>query len=384
MEHDPKRWSSSQYGLMEVWTLTARLLRTTLRSRAALATVLVFMLGVLVAAWLGVRESHVTGVLLFGPLALLAFVVTGAAVGASSVLPEDRAAGREEWLATLAPPAWKRRLAAVLSGWLLAVLLGTAGGLLLGALTAGLRPDVSLRTHRPLALPQETVSAGAQRPVVLELVPVARSGDVVEVEVRPRFRLHGPGGLVNRLRLRWRAGAEQGEREVSARGAVRFEPPEGAARLELTSATPNVQLRVVAARWLGPQCSPVWALGLTGLLLGILAGAAAPIGVLLSRQTTGQTAAAAAFSLLLLGAARESLLAFAGSLEADGWTGGAPAVLQTVVWLAPDVAVFGVIEQVLAGLVPAGLPVAALIYTVLATGVACVPAPRLGRSGESA
>ena len=366
---------------MELSALTLRLLRSTLRSRMAAATAVLFGIGLLGALWLGTRESHAVGVLLLGSLSLIAFLTTGAAIGAGSALPEDRVAGREEWLSTLAPPAWKRRLAAVLAGWSLAVGLGAASGLLVGLCTVLLRPDVSLRTSRPLVLPEETAGRGADRPVVLPL-PAARSGpQTIEVDIRPRFDFYRRGQPVDRMQLFWAAGSVSAETEVAARGPVRLEIPADATELRLTSLTPFVALRLVGARRLGTGWSPLWGLAWSGLLLGLLAGAAAPIAVLLSRRTTAQTAAAAAFSLLLLGAARGTLLELASQIDPEGWMSVSPALLQGLAVLAPRVGLFGIFEEVVAGRLPI-VPVGpALLYTAGVAVLAALPAPRPLRQG---
>ena len=363
---------------MALWALTSRLLRTSLRSRMAAATAILFGVGLVLVLWLGTRETHAAGVLLLGGLALVAFLVTGASVGAGSVLPEDRIAGREEWLSTLAPPAWQRRLAAVLAGWGLATALGLVGGLLVGALALALRPDVTFHRQATLAVPEQHISRGPDRPVQL---PLDGRAGMVEVDVRPRFDFYRRGQPVDRIDLRWRAGTVGGEREIPARGAVRLDVPAGATTLELSSLTEHVQVRVVGARRLTGTASALTVLGWSGLLLGLLAGAAAPIAVLVSRRTTAQTAAAAAFSLLLLGAARGTLLELAGQVDPEGWMRVAPALLQSLAWVAPDVAIFPVFEEVVAGRLPTVTPGTALLYTAIAAALACLPTPRPFRQG---
>ena len=393
---------------METWAFTARLLRTTLRSRTAAAAAVLFALGLVGAGWLGVREAHGASVLLLSALLLLTLVVSGVAVGAGAALPEDRVAGREEWLATLAPPAWKRRLAVVLAAWLLAVGCGLAGGLVIGVLASWLCPDLALRSYASLELPARTITVpqangaagSSQAPLRALLADDADRGQItlvlppfdpdlptVEVDVRPRFSHKTHTTAVDRLRVLWATEEAAGAREISARGPARFELTPGARRLHLLSGTPGVRLRIVGARRLGSERPIIPAAGLAGLLLGLLAAAVAPVAVFVSRSTTGQTAAAAAFSLLLFGVAKGGLLQLAADLHPEGLMSAAPPVLRTIAWVAPNAAVFHVFEQIEAGRVPAvgfaALPWAALLYTVIATVIACAPAPRVFRAGAN-
>jgi hypothetical protein len=219
--------------------------------------------------------------------------------------------------------------------------------------------------------------------VRIEVGAASGAARLIEVDIRPRFDFYRHGSPVDRIRMQWRAGDEHGERDVSARGAVRFNVPAGADELKLASLTPHVQLRALAARRLGPPRSPLLGLAWSGFVLGILAGAAAPLAVLVSRRTTAQTAAAAAFSLLLLGAARSTLLELAGQMDPEGWTRIAPALLEAVAYVAPQVGFFGIFADVVDGRIPAAFPFAALLYTGLAGLLACLPAPRALRQGAN-
>jgi hypothetical protein len=116
-----------------------------------------------------------------------------------------------------------------------------------------------------------------------------------------------------------------------------------------------------------------------GLLLGLFAGTVVPAAVLISRATTGQTAAGAAFSLLLLGSLKGGLLALAARLPPHGLGAIVPPALAGFARLAPDAAVLDVLAEVTARRAPAlGMLASAgpaLLYTLLVACLACAPVP---------
>ncbi len=368
----------------ELSALTSRHLRATLRGRAARVGAVLFLLG-LAAAVVLPDARRGGGLALLGSLLVLTFFVSGFAVGAGAALPEDRVAGREAWLAALAPQGWKRRLAVVVSGWLLAVGMGLFGGLAVGGLVAALRPALPLRAHSAVALPAEAVLAAGGASVTIDLAPGASHRDL-ELDVRPLFRLSGVP--VDRVRVAWQAGAAQGALLASVRGPLRLQPPAGATSVRLALETPRVRLRLVAARRLGPEQAPWLGVTWAGLLLGLLAGTVVPVAVLFSRVTTAQTASAVAFLLLLFGASKHTLITLAGDLEPEGLMAFAPGLLHAVSWIAPDAPLWHIVAEAGAlrapGAAAAGLLLPALLYTVVVALLACVPAPRCCATGVNA
>ncbi|MDA1195404.1 MAG: hypothetical protein O2894_09500, partial [Planctomycetota bacterium] len=279
--------------MRELLALTGRHLRTSARSRTSRVAVAVFVLA-LIAAVLAGRDAPAPSLLLAVATLALTFVAAGFAVGAGTVLPEDRLAGREEWLATLAPPGWKRRLSVVLAAWVIAAGAGLVGGALAGAVTAFVRADALFRAWEVVPLGESRL---LDRAAPLEFaLPAAPHGyDELEFEIRPLFRDFGRRDVVQII---WASGQQGGTFDASVRGPLRVPVAAKARALTLSTSTEGVRLRVVEARRLGPARAPVPALAWLGLLLGLCVGAVAPVAVLLSRGTTGQTAAAGAGCLL--------------------------------------------------------------------------------------
>lgn len=364
----------------ELLALLGRHLRTSARSRAARAAAVALVLGLLLAAITG-RGMPSPSLLLVAGLFVVLLVVTGFAVGAGAVLPDDRVAGRETWLATLAPAGWKRRLSIVLAGWLLAVSLGVVGGALAGAVGQASRDDLALRSWRPVGLPEARMLGGSE-PLALDLPDALATHGALELEVRPLIR---GMRLIDVADILWTTETGSGALKVPVRGPIRLTPPAGSRRVRFAILTPDVRMRLVDARLLGPTRAPVATLAWIGLLLGLCVGAVTPVAVLLSRATSGQTAAAGAFCLLLLGAVKDGMRDLAARLEPDGVQALVPAALEGFAFLAPDAPVLAVLVDATAqrapplGALEAVVP--ALGYTVLVAVLACVPAPRLLREG---
>ena len=320
---------------------------------------------------------------LLGGLFVVLLVVTGFAVGAGTVLPEDRVAGREAWLATLAPPAWKRRLAVVLSGWLLAVGLGLVGGTLAGVVGTLVRDDIVPRAARAVPMPEARMIGGSE-PLRIALPADADPGSELELEVRPLIR---GMNLIDAATVVWSTETGSGSLRVPVRGPIRLVPPEGSREVGLAIMTRNVRMRLVEARLLGRARAPVPVLAWVGLLLGLCAGAVAPVAVLLSRVTTGQTAAAGAFCLLLLGAVKGGMRELAARLEPEGFQSVVPVLLEGFAWLAPDAPILAVLVEATDQRAPPlgafGLVLPALAYTVVVAVLASVPAPARLREGAN-
>ena len=366
--------------MAELFALTGRHLRTTARSRPARAAAVALVLGLVLAAY-AARGMPSPSLLLVAALFVVLLVVTGFAVGAGTTLPDDRVAGREAWLSTLAPPGWKRRLAVVLAGWSLAALLGLLGGALAGLVGQLARDDLALRSWRPVPLPEARMLGGAT-PLELEIPDALATHGELELEVRPLVRSMK---LIDTADVVWTTEAGSDSLRVPVRGPIRFTPPPGSRRVSLALMTADVRMRLVDARLLGPTRAPVPTLAWVGLLLGLCAGAVAPVAVLLSRATSGQTAAAGAFCLLLLGSVKDGMRDLAARLEPDGLQALVPAVLDGFAFLAPDAPVLSVLVDATAlrapppGTLGAALP--ALAYTLLVALLACLPAPRAWRQG---
>lgn len=366
--------------MTELIALTGRHLRSGLRSRAVRAAVVALVLGLALAGTTGEGMAS-AGFYLVAALFVVLLVVTGFAVGAGGALPDDRVSGREAWLATLAPAGWKRRLAVILAGWTLAVgfgVLGGAGAGLVGALT---RDDLAPRAWSPVVLPQGGMIGGAE-PLALDLPAGHPEHRELEIEVRPLLR---GLALIDTAEVLWTTETGSGTLTVPVRGPIRLVPPAGSTRLQLASLTSGVRLRPIAARRLGPTRAPIPTLAWVGLLLGLGVAAVTPVAVWVSRVTTGQTAAAAAFSLLLLGSVKQGLREAATRLDPEGLQAIVPAALETFATLAPDVPLLAVLVDATAQRAPApgaiGAALPALAYAALVAVPACLPAPARWRAG---
>lgn len=367
--------------MAELLALTSRHLRTTLRARAVRAGALCFVLALVATTLLPAASQG--GLLLLSGLLVLALFVSACAVGAGAALPEDRVAGREAWLAALAPPAWKRRLAVVVASWTLTVATGVLGGLAVGVLALASGRDMDLNAHTPVPLVGQPLLADGAEPVTIEL-PQEGGATQLEMDVRPLYRLSS-GAPIDRVRVAWAAAGERGAFVASARGPLTLSPPVGATSVRLALETKQVRLRLTAARRLAPAGGPLPAVVWTGLLLGVLAGAIVPVAVLISRGTTAQTASAAAFLLLLFGATKQGLFEMAADLDLGGLLAFAPGFLRGLAWIAPDAPLLHLVAEVGAlrapGVAALGLALPALLYTLLACIPACVSAPARLASG---
>jgi len=362
--------------MRELLALTSRHLRATVRGRAARAGAALFVLALIAAVALP-EASRGGGLALLAGLFVLALFASGFSVGAGTALPEDRVCGREGWLAALSPPGWQRRLAVVLSAWILAVTVGTLGGVVVAALAAVSRPGLTVRTHTDLPLPQDVVLTARADRVALALTQDADRPDI-EIDVRPLYLLHT--APIERARIAWEGGAASGTVEISAHGPLTLRPPADATSLTLRLLTPGIRLRLGEARRLGAPHAPWIPLLWSGLLFGLFAGTVAPVGVLVSRVTTAQTASAAAFVLLLFGVAKHGLITLAGDLRPEGVMAVAPDLLRAAAWIAPEAPLLDLVAQAGAlrapGLAAAGPLGPALLYTVVAGVLACWPLPR--------
>lgn len=368
--------------MSELLALIGRHLREMTRGRLARTAIILFLLGVVLAAWLGARSEQAGSLMLLAALLVLTLLAAGAALGAGGALPEDRIAGREQWLATLAPPAWKRRVAAALAGWLLALGLGTCGGAVAGLALSALRPDLELRASTPLGTFDGVALSDRPDGWALE---VRRTG-MVDIDVRPRYRR--VEALVDRVELEVVSNGRPESLTASVRGPIRFVVERVPQTVRLRVLTPGVTLHVREARLLHEIVSPLRALTLAGLLLGLLVGGVAPLAVFISRATTGQTAAAAACCLLLFGTVKGALLALAGDLDVGGPGALASYVLRAVGMLAPDTRLLSIYAETGALRAPQlahlGAAVPALIHGLVAFALVALPVPRRLVEGANA
>jgi hypothetical protein len=357
------------------------------RRRLTRIAALIFVIGLVAVA---VRAPGSDSLWMLAALLGLALLAAGAAAGAGTTLPDDRVSGREAWLATLAPAAWQRRAAIALGAWTRAVGIGALGGALLGAVAGSLDP-FALRTSETLAVKRHGVirpaGQGAEGgPAWRVRVPPGAEGRILEVDVRPLFaRTISP---IDRVAFTWAAGGEHGVAAASVRGPLRVPVPAGGGWVDVALRTPDVTMRVRAADVLGAPVGDLRAFFLLGLLVGLSAGAAGPLAVLVSRATTGQTAAAAAFCLLLFGVVKAPLLTLAADLDLEGTAAVAATVLRGLARLAPDLALLERIGDAVAGRAPgaAALPGAlpAVLYAAVGLVLAALPLPRGLREGANA
>ncbi len=378
--------------MSELLALTFRHLREMTRGRLARAALVLFVVALVLAAWLGTRSAQAESLMLLGLVVAVALLAAGAALSAGGALPEDRVAGREEWLATLAPPAWKRRAAAALAGWTLAVALGTLGGFTAGIGVRILRPDVALRPSQALGnFDGHLLTADTPEWWELDIPRTKTNPEMwdrwLEVEVQPRYRsmlvpidrvdiaVETDGVVVGKARTV----------TTSVRGPIRVElGKDHSVRMRLLTA--GVALRVGAVRTVNTKGSTVFALGWAGFLIGLLAGCVAPLAVLVSRLTTGQTAVAAACLLLLFGVVKGPLLTLAADLELGGAGEVAAKVLRGVGYLAPDASLLPLFGETAAHRVAGGIGLAgpALLYGLVCLLLVSLPAPRRFTEGTNA
>ena len=232
-------------------------------------------------------------------------------------------------------------------------------------------------------MPVGAVLVAGEPAVTLALRTRPRPADL-EIDVRPLYRLTG-GVPVDRVAVAGRPAVPPVSCRRRRAVPLRLRPHRTHAPSVLALRTPRVRLRLQAARRLGATQSPLLAITWTGLLLGLLAGAVAPVAVLFSRATTVQTAAAAAFLLLLFGATKQALITLAGDLQPEGLLALATGFLRASAWIAPDAPLLHLVAEAgslrAPGIGAAGLLVPALLYTVVAAVPACVPAPRAFATG---
>lgn len=374
--------------MAEILVLARRHLQGALRSRAARVAALIYLAAVLVAIWGPRSATAAGGTLVLFALVALTLLVYAVASGVGNGLPDDRRSGRLEWLRTTAPPAWKHRAALVVAGWTLALLAGLFGGVVAGLAATVAAPEFDLHRSSAVPLPGGTAllvrrppdgaSEGPPLTVVLP-GPVPADGQV-ELELRPQFE--SARVLVDFAELDWRSDTGgSGAVHASVWRALRLQVPAGTREITLVNRTPHVGVRIRRARMLSPAAAPVFLLiAGAGLLLGFMAGAAAPVGVVISRFTSGTTASIAAFLVLLYGSLAQSLLGLLQGFDVEGFVRVARTLLLTLGWFAPHLPTAELIGEYASGRT-FGVAAATwlpqlLVHTAVLTLLAAVPLPR--------
>lgn len=365
--------------MRELAALGGRYRRDLVRRPAFLILGLVFLglLG-LVAAYASATPDHGRGVMLGVVLLWLA----GIAAASTHALPADRSRGRAAWLRSLAPPAWKGRLAAALAGW-----VGVLGvGLATGVLVAAIARTVPLERATTLPLPSARSVIQAPGPGdtwgpawTLALPPIGGQESLqIEFEVSPQIRR---GVRARQARLQWRAAATEGEIDVPTRGTFRIGVPAAADALVLRGGTDVVNLRVRSARRLQVVAAPWRNLLGTTLLLALLVGAVVPVGVACSRFTSSATAGVLAMLLLGFGMLKEPVGRVFDVVAAGQEGRVAIDFLSLIGRLVPDLPILPVLGELGAGrtvaLSDAALWSGAVLYTLVGLALVVCPLPRL-------
>jgi hypothetical protein len=372
----------------EVLALAGRHVRSALRSRGPLVLLAAFAAGLAATFLLPTGEGFATATL--GALLLVGSVSAAAASASGALLPADRAEGREEWLAPHAPGAPKRRLAAALAGAGLALGASVAAAILAALVPLGGDADASLRASEEVPLPahrrfRDPALGGRTAPVVVAVGAALADepGRALEVATRGILRPPSAGGsdaAPDRFEVAWTAGGATGTASVPFRGRLVVPLPPGAREVAFEARTEGMDLRFTEAHVLGGERSRLLTFLGAGLLLGILCASVAPVAVLVSRATSGPTAAGAAAAAILVGLLRGPLDDLALHLESGTLETMALGVLRGAMALAPPTDALGALEGPVSGraLDVASLATAlpALAYGLAALVLAAVPLPR--------
>jgi hypothetical protein len=291
-------------------------------------------------------------------------VAAAAAAASGGSLPDDRASGKREWLATLSlrPPLYRAgpAVAGVLVATLSALAVATVGAASLLAL--GLRVE----THAVRSLTSDARARTGSLPADLA------AGSLLELDLRPIFR--DPEATVRttvpgRVAFEPSAAGAAADSPIPVRGAYRVAVPSGARSWTLVESDPVVDLRVAGARAVGDERPFLVNVLLAGLLLGLGLSCVVPVAVLVSRATSAPTAAGVGALLALLGVARPGLLALAADLA--GARGGAlpSSILRGACALAPDLGVLLEVDDVALGRFLSPAAFAALLPALLHAAV---------------
>jgi hypothetical protein len=276
------------------------------RATAVLVAGAVAALVVALAAPEGTGAAAVRAV---GVFSVVAATLLVAAVALAGVLPAERDAGRAAWLETLAPGGVVRRAALAAAAAAALLVVATLGGAVAGLLATATGAAPEVRGVRPARAVLVPAQYGTPAHVRVDLAAPARSGDLLEVEVVPRFAAREDAAAW-RSSVAWRvvAGARgEGTAAGPARAPLRWALPAGARALRIENRSETAWLTTRAARVLGPP-RPFVASALVGCwLAALLLLPLAFAGMAASRATSAPTAAGVVVALLVLGAMRGSL-----------------------------------------------------------------------------
>ncbi len=361
--------------MRDLLALAGRDVRALLRGRAPLRLAVALLLAGALVAYLARSGAPASAVA--AGLALVPSLAVFAGVSAASLLPADRAAGREAWLATTRATPAARRLAPAFAGMAAALLGALSCALVVGLalLAVGRAPRV--RAWERLTVPGGPVSVAPAgkggRPLLLE---TPTSAGTLVVDVHPRWRRWEE--VEPRLSVRWHVGGREGTTSWIAGTPLRVDlEAGGTVALENESATADLVVR--GARWLeGPR---PWSLTLllAGLLAGVVAAALVPLAVWLSRLVRG-TAAIALVVVLGLASALAPALADLLPPRASPVQDLALEVVRVAARAVPDLSVLRAFADPAAGraldpsaLAPLGWVV---VYAALVLLLVALPLPR--------
>lgn len=370
--------------MREVPALMGRHLRTALRSRGALLLAVVGLLALVAVSTLATGGGGARSTVVLGGLVVVGTLAFGVAASTGSLLPADRAEGREAWLATLAPGGGSRRAAAALAGMTLTLFVALAGAAILALVLPFVLPDAGVRASLDLAAPVGERLRAIDRMGHALRLPVGEAGvpgRTLEVVFQPRYQDWSAVGQP--LAVAWRAEAgdapvDQGTQILAYGSPFRLDLRAEADAVVLTNPGRNVDLFVREVHVLGAERSLLWSLLLAGLVLGVAAAAVAPLAVLISRWTSAPTATTAGLVVVLAGGLR---LVLPDLTPPDrGWTQDLGlGIVDTAARLAPDLEPLALLAVPGAGralevshLVPLGPLVA---YALVALVLVVLPLP---------
>lgn len=316
-------------------------------------------------------------------LLVLGILCVALAVGSGGALPADRASGVDAWLAASAASPLGLRVAPAVAGAALSLGAAALGALLaLGALAvAGRMPDAEIVTPVPVAGPVRLVGNAAES-TTLTLPGTAGRPVTLIVDGRTVYRTREATARTS-IPVWIGTGADATVHALPLRGSTRLAFP-GGSTVRLRAADPDLAyvLREVAV--VRGARAPFLNLLFAGLLLGLGLAVGAPLATLLSRFTSGPTAALSAATLLGLGLVHGPLLGLAA--DAEGAPGGraAAAVLRAAATVAPDLSGLAVLGDAARGrAIPIGSALLglgpALGHAALVTALLLLGRARRGR-----
>ena len=294
-------------------------------------------------------------------LLVVGFLGALEAATAGGILPGDRAEGRADWLATLAPPPALHRAGTLLAAALAPVVACVAAATVVAVVATFAERGVPTFDVTSLDLSATDASAivrgQSTRPPRTVLVPTGAPG-VLEVDLRPVYRDPAAANEAEGdAELTWSPVGRSlqppitQQVRVPLRGSftISHSAEDPAEHLSIRSRDPRVDLVVTGARIRGEFASFATNVLLAGLLLGLAAAFVVPIGVLASRATSAPTAALLSALVLLLGVARHPIASLASDLAASPGGAVPAAILRGAMFASPDLSCVGSLSDVVAG-----------------------------------